>query len=111
MRPWPTAIGMVVLAFSVVAAPLAADAQAKPPYRIGVLHTGFVPNTPPVEGLRVGLKALGLVEGRDLTLDIHPTKGDLQVAQAEAAALATSGADLIFAESEPLARAVKHATQ
>ena len=107
----PTAMCLVVLALALFAAPLAADAQGKPPYRIGVVHTGFVPNTPPVEGLRAGLKALGLQEGRDLTLDIHPTKGDLQLAQTEATALAASGVDLIFAESERIARAVKSATQ
>jgi ABC-type uncharacterized transport system substrate-binding protein len=102
---------MVALALGLFATPLPADAGAKPPYRIGVLHTGFVSNTPAVEGLRAGLKALGLEEGRDLTLDIHPTKGDLRLARAEAAALATSGMDLIFAESERIARAVQSATQ
>lgn len=101
----------MALALGFLAVPLAPDAQAKPPYRIGVLHTGFVPNTPPVEGLRAGLKDLGLQEGRDLTFDIRPTKGDLQLAQAEAAALATAGVDLIFAESEGIARAVQRATQ
>ena len=101
-----------ILALAIVLTPFALNAQqAKPPYRIGVLHTGFVPNTPAVDGLRAGLKALGLEEGRDLTLDIHPTKGDLRLAQAEAAALASLGVDLIFAESERLARAVKRATQ
>ena len=85
--------------------------QPNPPYRIGVVHTGFVPNTPPVEGLRAGLNALGFVEGRDVTFDIHPSKGDLLVAQAEAVALASAGVDLIFAESEGIARAVQRVTQ
>lgn len=107
-KPWATCLA--VFALGLFVAPPLADAQPKPPYRIGVVHTGFFPNTPPVEGLRAGLKALGIEEGRDVTFDIHPTKGDLRLAQAEAAALVTAGVDLIFAESERIARAVQSAT-
>jgi putative ABC transport system substrate-binding protein len=106
------AIVMAALNFSFLLVPLTVHAQqVARPYRIGVVHTGFFPSTPPVEGLKSGLRALGFEEGREVTLDIRPTKGDLRLAQAAATALAEAGVDLIFAESEQIARAVKVATQ
>ncbi len=40
---------IVALALTAVGGPLAADAQqTRHPYRIGVVHAGFFPNTPPV---------------------------------------------------------------
>ncbi len=103
---------VIVLALAIIGVAQAAETQqAGHVYRIGVIHTGYFPNTPPVEGLRAGLKALGLEEGRDATLDIRPTKGDLRLAETAATALAVAGVDLIFAESEQVARAVQGATQ
>ncbi len=111
MRNEATAVLIVALALTAVG-PLAADAQqARHPYRIGVVHAGFFPSTPPVEGLKAGLRALGLEEGRDVTFDIRPTKGDLRLAQAATTALAEAGVDLIFAETEQIARAAQGATQ
>jgi len=67
---------VAVVALGVLASPLAAEAQqAKRPYRIGVLHTGFFEEIPSVAGLQVGLKDLGLEEGRDVTFDIRVTRG------------------------------------
>jgi putative ABC transport system substrate-binding protein len=105
------AIVAVPLALSLFAAPLAAEAQAKRPFRIGVLHTGFLPNAPMVEGLRAGLLTLGFEEGRDVTFDIRPAKGDVRLAHTTAVALADAGVDLIFADGEYAARAAKAATQ
>jgi putative ABC transport system substrate-binding protein len=103
---------IVALALTAVGGPLAADTQqTRHPYRIGVVHAGFFPNTPPVEGLRAGLKALGLEEGRDVILDIRPTKGDLRLARAATTALAGAGVDLIFAEGEQISRAAMGAAQ
>ena len=83
-------LGLIIaIGLGVFSAPLAPDAQeAKRPYRIGVLHTAFFQNIPVVEGLKAGLKAEGLVEGRDLVFDIRFTRGDLQATPATAAALA-----------------------
>ena len=103
---------VAVVALGVLASPLAAEAQqAKRPYRIGVLHTGFFEEIPSVAGLQVGLKDLGLEEGRDVTFDIRVTRGKLDAAPTGATALVKRGVDLIFAQTEQAARPVKDATQ
>jgi ABC-type uncharacterized transport system substrate-binding protein len=108
----PMATLLAALAIGILATPLAADAQqAKRPYRVGVLHTGFFEEIPSVAGLRAGLKALGLDEGRDVTFDIRFTRGKLDEAPPTAAALVKSGVDLIVAQTELSARALKDATQ
>ena len=102
----------IAIGLGVFSAPPASDAQeAKRPYRIGVLHTAFFQNIPVVEGLKAGLKAEGLVEGRDLVFDIRFTRGDLQATPATAAALAKERVDLIFADTEEATRAARAATQ
>jgi putative ABC transport system substrate-binding protein len=112
MRIGPTAIAGFVLALSLFGAPPAAHAQqVKRPYRIGVLHTAFFEEIPSVAGLKAGLKELGLEEGRGVTFDIRFTRGKLDEAPAAAAALVKSGVDLIFAQTEQSARAVKDVTQ
>jgi putative ABC transport system substrate-binding protein len=103
-------VAAVILA--ILAAPLAADAQqARRPYRIGVLHGGHAPSTPAVEGLKAGLKAAGLEEGRNATFDVRFTRGNLQETPAAAAALTTEGVDLIFANGDEFAQAAKTATR
>jgi putative ABC transport system substrate-binding protein len=112
MRIGPTALARLMLALTLVGAPLAADGQqAKRPFRIGVLHTAFFEEIPSVAGLKAGLKALALDEGRDVKFDIRFTRGKLDEAPAAAAALVKSGVDLIFAQTEQSARAVKDVTQ
>jgi len=56
-----------------LAAPLAAEAQVKPPIRIGFLPLGSPANTYDrslVDAFRQGLKEVGLVENRDVVLDV-----------------------------------------
>jgi putative ABC transport system substrate-binding protein len=107
----PAAIVIAVFTLGVLASPPAADAQrASRPYRVGVLHTGFFEEIPSVAGLKAGLKALGLEEGRDVTLDIRFTRGKLDEAPAAAAALVQSGVDLIFAQTEQSVRPFKEVT-
>ena len=106
-------IGLISsLALGLLVLPLPANAQ-KPgrPYRIGALNQAFAPNPPSVEGLKAGLKAMGLEEGRDVTFDIRFTKGNPHETQAAAAALVEAGVDLIFTSGEVSARAAKSATQ
>jgi len=93
------------------APPPSAGQQARRPYRIGVLHTGFFQIIPVVEGLKAGLKAAGLQEGRDVTLDIRFTRGDLQAAKPGAVALANAGMDLIVVDGEEATHAAKAATK
>ena len=57
-------------------APLFADAQdARRVYRIGVLNEAWSADHPTVEGLKAGLKDLGLEEGRDVRFEIRFTQG------------------------------------
>jgi len=103
---------VVTLALGVLSALLSSEAQqVGRPYRIGVVHEGYFPNIPQVEGLKAGLKAMGLEEGRDVTFDIRVTRGKPEVAPAGAAALVKAGVDLIFTADEEATRAGKAATQ
>lgn len=110
---------MIHRVFSVLAAtlllclrPCSADAeQPKRIYRIGALNEAWAPDHPAVEGLKAGLKELGLAEGRDVTFDIRFTEGNYQALPAAAAALVKAGVDLIFTSSEAAAHAAKAATQ
>jgi len=103
-------IAMLVL--GILAVPVASDAQqVRRPHRIGILHTAFLPDVPVVAGLKAGLKATGLEEGRDVTFDIRLTKGNPQVIPAAAAALVKADVDLIFTDNEHAVRAAKAITQ
>jgi putative ABC transport system substrate-binding protein len=89
-----------------------ADAgEAHRPYRVAVLNEASAANHPTVEGLKAGLKGLGLEEDRDVTFAIHFTKGDPSATQAAAATLVRAGVDLLFTSNEAATRAAKDATQ
>ncbi|HEY1237620.1 MAG TPA: ABC transporter substrate-binding protein [Solirubrobacterales bacterium] len=84
--------------------------EAARPFRIGVLNAAWAASHPTVEGLKAGLKALGLVDGRDVTFDIRFTEGKLDAMPAAADALVKSGVDLIFTSQEAATQAAKAAT-
>ena len=92
-----------------VARPVEAQ-EARRPFRIGVLNAAWAASHPTVEGLKAGLKALGFVDGRDVTFDIRFTEGKLDAMPAAAEALVKSGVDLIFTSQEAATRAAKDAT-
>ena len=85
--------------------------QARRAYRIGVLNEAWAANHPTVEGLKAGLRDLGLEEGRDVTLDIRFTEGKPEATAVAAAALVKAGVDLIFTSNEAATQAAKAATQ
>ena len=85
--------------------------EARRAYSVGVLNEAWAANHPTVEGLKAGLKELGLEEGRDVTFDIHFTKGDPSATNAAAAALARAQIDLIFTSNEAATQAARDATQ
>jgi putative tryptophan/tyrosine transport system substrate-binding protein len=90
----------------------AAEAQEAPrPFRIGVLNAAWAASHPTVEGLKAGLKALGFVDGRDVTFDIRFTEGKLDEMPAAAEALVKAGVDLIFTSQEAATQAAKDATK
>ena len=54
--------------------PLPVEAQqAQRPFRIGVINAAWAASHPTVEGLKAGLKELGLEDGRNVTFDIRFT--------------------------------------
>jgi putative tryptophan/tyrosine transport system substrate-binding protein len=92
------------------AAGLADTQQAPRLYRIGVLTEGLAATHPTVEGLRAGLRELGLEESRDVTFDIRFTRGNPEATPAAAAALVNAGVDLLFTSNENATHAAKAAT-
>jgi putative tryptophan/tyrosine transport system substrate-binding protein len=111
LRIVPAAMVIAVFTLGILASPLVADAQrASRPYRVGVLHTGFFEEIPSVAGLKAGLRALGLEEGRDVTFDIRFARGRLEEVPILAASLVGTRPDLLVAMQEFSARALKLAT-
>lgn len=89
-----------------------ADVQeASRPFRIGILNAAWAASHPTVEGLKAGLKELGLEDGRDVTFDVRFTEGKLDPMPAAAAALVKAGVDLIFTSQEAATQAARDATK
>jgi len=86
-----------------------AQAQQQKIYRIGVVYPGG-PLRDIIDGLRAGLKELGLAEGKQFTLAIEDTKGDIKAAEAAAKNFDREKVDLIFAISGAVIAAAKQAT-
>ena len=100
------------LALTLALLPFAAKSQqAKRPHRIGVVNDAWAANHPTVEGLKAGLRELGLEEGRDVTFHIRFTQGKPEATPAVAAELVKAGVDLLFTSNEAATLAVKAATQ
>ena len=92
---------------------VALDAAAQPArrvHRIGVLNEAWAANHPTVEGLKAGLRELGLEEGRDVRFDIRFTEGNLDAMPAAATALVKAGVDLIVTSQYAATQAAKDAT-
>jgi putative tryptophan/tyrosine transport system substrate-binding protein len=92
---------------------VALDAVAQPArrvHRIGVLNEAWAASHPTVEGLKAGLRELGLEEGRDVRFDIRFTEGKLEAMPAAAMALAQAGVDLIVTSQYAATQAAKDAT-
>src|SRR2546427_11650255 len=92
----PTLTG--VLIFALFAAPFAAEAQQARVYRIGVILQGG-PYFAAIDGLRDGLRELGLEEGKPFVLDVRDAKGDLKSVEAAARSLEGGKVDMIYALS------------
>jgi putative tryptophan/tyrosine transport system substrate-binding protein len=101
---------IVLLAGAAALWPLAAYAQqAAKLYRVGILS----PELPPpgfLDAFRQGLRELGYVEGRDITLEVRNAEGYSQRLGALANILAELEVDLILALNTPSVQAAKKAT-
>jgi len=103
------------LAGGLLAAPLAAGAQqaAGRVWRVGFLTPGFreLPGSNPgLFPLSQGLRELGYVEGRNLTLEVRYAEGRTERFPAIAAELVNLKVDVLVAASTPGALAAKQAT-
>jgi putative tryptophan/tyrosine transport system substrate-binding protein len=98
------------LAGSLLAAPLAAEAQlaGKVP-RIGVLAPGRPP-LPPFDALRDGLRGLGYIEGQTIVLESRWDEDKPDRHPALAVDLVRLRVDVIIAGTTPMAVAAKQAT-
>ena len=85
--------------------------QARRPYRIGVLNEAWAANHPTVEGLRSGLRDLGLEDGRDITFDIRFTEGNSQALPGKAVELVEKKVDLIFTSGDAAIHAAYNASE
>lgn len=91
--------------------PVPANAQrARTPYRVGVVNDAKAGNHPTTQGLKAGLRDLGLEEGRDVVYDVALTDGNPEQIAAAARVLVQSRADVIFTSGEVATLAAKTAT-
>ena len=90
--------------------PLAVEAQQARIYRVGVVLQGG-PYSAAVEGLRDGLKDLGLEEGKQFVLHVHDAKGDLKAVEAAARRLEGGKVDVSYAVATSVAVVVKRVTK
>jgi putative ABC transport system substrate-binding protein len=100
----------LIAALAIVAGEVGGQAPPRV-YRIGVLNEAWAANHPTVEGLKAGLRNLGLVEGRDVNFDIRFTEGKPGATPVAAQALLKAGVDLIFTCNEAATVAAKEATR
>jgi putative ABC transport system substrate-binding protein len=105
----------VTLAFTLLVAPLAADAQqATTVHRVGRLLSAGSPASgpdPSFEAFRQGLRALGYVEGQNLVIEDRYAEGSPERLRALATELVRLPVDVIVAEGAAAIRAAQHATR
>jgi ABC-type uncharacterized transport system substrate-binding protein len=103
-------VGLLVLALGPLIVPYAAGGQtAGHVYRVGIILLGG-PYHVLVDGLRQGLRELGLEEGKHFVLDIRDRKGDLKGVEEEARDLERGHVDLLYTVNTSITMAAKRAT-
>src|SRR3989441_6399932 len=85
------------------------EAQQPKAFRVGVITAGDV-YYETIDGLRVGLRKLGLEEGKQYTLTIRDTKGDAKAAEEAARNLEQEKLNLIYTTSTSPTIAARQAT-
>ena len=99
-----------LLATLLLITPSVARAQQAKVERLGVIYLGEVFVTV-VDGLRAGLKELGVQEGKQVALDIQDLKGDAKAAASVAEKFERDKVRLIFTNTSPVTDAVMKATK
>ena len=98
----------LVLAVMLLSLSLRAEAQQPKVYRVGVLLPGDAWYET-IDGLRVGLKQLGLEEGKQFILAIRDMKGDVKAAEAAARNLEKEKVNVIYTTSTNVTIAARRA--
>ena len=101
--------GLFTIVMTFVGLAAVAEAQQAKVYRVGVIHQGG-PYGAVVDGLRDGLRQLGIEEGKHFVLDIRDAKGDLKAVEEAARNFEREKADLIYAVTTSAVTAVKNVT-
>lgn len=104
----PSRNRLLVLALFVL--PIALEARAAQVYRVGVVHVGG-PTFAAIDGLRDGLRELGLDEGKQVVLHVRDVKGDPKSVEAAARSLEAEKVDLIWAINTSVGLPAKRATK
>jgi putative tryptophan/tyrosine transport system substrate-binding protein len=86
-----------------------AQAQQSKVYRVGVIHEGG-PFTVVVDGLKAGLKELGLADGKHYVLETRDLRGDRRAAEEAGRSLEREKVDLVFVVATSPAIVVKRVT-
>jgi putative ABC transport system substrate-binding protein len=100
----------VWLLATVLLATAPADAQQPRTYRVGVILPGGLWYET-IDGLRVGLRQLGLEEGKQFNLVIRETKGDAHAAEQSARNLEQEKVNLIYTTASSVTIAARRATE
>ncbi len=99
-----------ILILALFAAPLALEAQEARVYHVGVVLQGGLYSAT-IDGLRDGLRELGLAEGKQFVLDVRDAKGNLKSVEAAARSLEGEKVDLIYTVATSVTLAAKRATK
>lgn len=98
-----------LLAAGALAAPFGAKGQSARAARIGVIIYGGT-YAPVMEGLRVGLKELGVVDRKDFVLDVFDAKGEANAVEEAARRFERERVRFIYCIPTSAATVVKRAT-
>jgi len=109
---WRSSVAcLVTFILSILIASLAAMAQQRHPVpRIGILTPASEASTPLWEAFRQGLRALGYVEGQNISLEYRFAAGQPERFAALAAELVRLPVDLLVTDSTPATQAAKDTT-
>jgi putative ABC transport system substrate-binding protein len=102
-------VGIFAIVFAFVFGGIEASAQQSKVYRVGVLVPGEAWYEV-IDGLRVGLKQLGLEEGKQYTLAIRDWKGDAKASEEAAKNFEQQKVNLIYTTSTNSTIAARRAT-
>ncbi len=104
---WAGFLAIVVLLVGYVGM---ADAQQAKIHHVGAIHLGG-PLSTMIEGLRDGLRELGLQEGKQFVLTIQDTKGDQKTVEEAARKFEQEKVKLIYAVTTPVVAAAMKVTK